>query len=73
MARLNTNIVIAKIGKTVVGKGEIETWINTFYPNVPFLYPLKTSGNVWKGFLIYSESVEMENWTKMGKTQKFLE
>ena len=39
--------------------------LNPFEPNVPFLYLLKMSENLW--FLIFSEGIEMEQWAQMGK------
>ena len=38
-----------------------ENAINPLNPNVPFLYPLKTSG-----FLTFSGGMQMEHWAKMG-------
>ena len=35
-----------------------------FWPNVPPLYPLKTSKDL--GFLTFSGVIEMEHWDKMG-------
>ena len=38
--------------------------INPFQTNVPYLYPLKTSGN--EGFLTFSGGIEREDWPEMG-------
>ena len=39
--------------------------LNPFVPTAPFLYPLKTSENLYD-FLIFSGSRERVNWEQMG-------
>ena len=41
----------------------ILTQLNPFFPNVPFLYPMKTFGN---GFLMFSGGRERLHWKQMG-------
>ena len=48
----------------------METILNLFVPNAPFLYPPE---NVTKpeGFLTFSGGRERVHWTQMGRNQKF--
>ena len=64
------------IGKPARGEKEISfmKWINLFFPNAPFLYPLKTLENLtvfccFQGvekFLMFSGRRERVHWEQLG-------
>ena len=46
-------------------QSRLATFLKPFQAKVPFLYSLKTSGNLWV-FLTFSGGVEREHWSEMG-------